>query len=127
MPKQIIDFEVKGNQVKFWLGENGSQWGDDWDDVPYEHNAGEVYDEFKTGGSFLKTFPYEDLILQPSDGLNNSEWCKQDMVQRKVPCVIRVPARLTVDEYTVGFDHYLGMDGVDRIYFGDTREQVEAL
>ena len=41
--EEIIDFERKGNVVRFYLGKNGEQWGDDWDDAPYEHNAGKVY------------------------------------------------------------------------------------
>ena len=43
---KIIDFEIKGNQVKFYLGSDNcdNYWGDDWDDKPYEHNAGEPYD-----------------------------------------------------------------------------------
>lgn len=34
---------VDGN--KAWFTNNfEKQWGDDWDDAPYEHNAGEPYD-----------------------------------------------------------------------------------
>lgn len=29
---QIIDIERKGNVVRYYLGENGTQWGDDWDE-----------------------------------------------------------------------------------------------
>ena len=40
---KIVDFKKEGNIVRFYLGEtiNGI-YGDDWDDTPYEHNAGEV-------------------------------------------------------------------------------------
>lgn len=41
---QIIDMEKKGNVVRFYLGENGKQWGDDWNDAPYDCNAGTVYE-----------------------------------------------------------------------------------
>ena len=71
---KIIDFEKKGNVVRFYLGEQTENWGwtnpeykdytgktptwlkpsdryygDDWDDKPYEHNAGTVYGEFIKG------------------------------------------------------------------------------
>lgn len=36
---QIIDFKRKGNMVRFYIGKNGEQWGDDWNDAPYDCNA----------------------------------------------------------------------------------------
>ena len=44
MANEIIDFVRKGNVVRFYLGKNGEQWGDDWDDYPYEYNAEPPYD-----------------------------------------------------------------------------------
>lgn len=29
------------------------QWGDDWNDAPYEHNAGDPYNEHKEDGKYL--------------------------------------------------------------------------
>ena len=48
---KIIDFSKKGNVVRFYLGEDNCKdyWGDDWNDFPYEHNAGCVYDEYIAG------------------------------------------------------------------------------
>ena len=46
---KIIDFERKGNIVRFYLGDvnnSNGYYGDDWDDVPYEHNAGKVYEQY---------------------------------------------------------------------------------
>ena len=43
---KILDFELKGNVIKFYLGNCNDWWGDDWDDRPYEHNAGKVYDQY---------------------------------------------------------------------------------
>jgi len=31
---QVIDFDRKGNVVRFFLGKNGKQWGDVWNDAP---------------------------------------------------------------------------------------------
>ena len=34
---------VEGNFAYFTTQPLAKQWGDDWDDAPYEHNAGEPY------------------------------------------------------------------------------------
>jgi hypothetical protein len=47
------------------------QWGDDWDDVPYEHNSGEPY--YDEDDDIVKIYficdeysePYEDFINSP--------------------------------------------------------------
>ena len=41
----IIDVATYGNIIKLFLSKtkNKDIWGDDWNDAPYEHNAGEVY------------------------------------------------------------------------------------
>ena len=48
---KIIDFQRKGNVVRFFIGpeECNDYWGDDWNDAPYDCNAGEVYDSYVTG------------------------------------------------------------------------------
>ena len=125
MEEKIIDFERKGNVVRFYLGAvNLLDWyGDDWNDYPYEHNAGTVYAEFISG--FLDVdYPFDCLVLEPQDDWHNqgnSEWCKNDMKERKIPCIIVVPPEL-VDTYHEEFNYYLGMDGIKRIYFGDKPE-----
>lgn len=118
---KIIDFARKGNVVRFYLGEdNLAGWyGDDWDDAPYEHNAGRVYDEYIKDIKDV-AFPFDTLVLEPQDdwhNCGNSEYCKNDMIARKVPCLIVVPAAL-IDWYD-NFSHYVVMDGVKKIYFGD--------
>lgn len=115
---KIIDFERKGNVVRFYLGtdELESWYGDDWDDVPYEHNAGRVYDEFVADHRDMKV-PFDYTVLEPRDGHVNSRWCKLDMVKRAVPCIIIVPDKL--DYHSDDFDDYVGAADVKRIYFGD--------
>lgn len=143
---QIIDFEKKGNVVRFYLGEKTPDWGwtipnyqlngktpdwlkpsdryygDDWDDAPYEHNAGQVYDEFIKGYKDI-AFDFDDIVLEPSDGCSNSAWCKDDMVARKVPCIIVVPKEVVVETqgsfYCDDFNYWLGNDKVIKYYFGD--------
>jgi hypothetical protein len=118
---KIIDFERKGNVVRFYLGEdNLAGWyGDDWNDAPYEHNAGLVYDEYIKGTKDI-AFPFDTLVLEPQDdwhNCGNSAYCKNDMIARRVPCLIVVPTELI--DWSDDFSHYVVMDGVKKIYFGD--------
>lgn len=121
---QIIDFERKGNLVRFYLGKNGEQWGDDWDDTPYECNAGEVYDQYIEGRRDI-AFPFDSLVLEPQDGAwarVGSNCCKEDMIKRRVPCIIVVPPELAEDSWCDSFDRWVGCDGVKKYYFGDEME-----
>lgn len=57
------------------------QWGDDWNDVPYEHNAGRPYEPRKDGDSWeisKVAFDCDDLD-QPSDQHCNSPYSVQDI------------------------------------------------
>lgn len=119
---EIIDFERKGNVIRFYLGTNGEQWGDDWDDTPYECNAGTVYDKYVKGKRDI-AFPFDCIVLEPEDGAwqrAGSNCCKEDMMNRRVPCIIVVPPELAKDSWYVdSFDHWIGCDGVKKYYFGD--------
>lgn len=124
---EIIDFKQKGNIVRFFLGENGEQWGDDWNDRPYDCNAGEVYDRYVKGYKDL-SFPFDELVLQPCDGVLNCEYAKEDMVKRRVPCIIVVPKELAEDYYwSEDFEYFIGYDGVTRYYFGDDIGEPDVL
>lgn len=124
---KIIDFEKKGNVVRFYIGENTLEdWGgDDWNDKPYEHNAGKVYDEYILGYMDI-ALPFDCMVLEPKDPewQNNSCWCKDDMKARKIPCIIIVPETEQDDLYEDDFMYYLGNEKVKKIYFGDTTQKV---
>lgn len=45
------------------------QWGDDWNDVPYEHNAGTPY---KDEGMEIMKLAYSADMETPREGYNNS-------------------------------------------------------
>lgn len=82
---EVIDFEKKGNLIRFYLGENGKQWGDDWDDAPYEHNAERVYDEFVKGYcDIVFDFDCEVDELNESLEVANTIYCKDDMRKRAI-------------------------------------------
>ena len=124
---KIIDFAKKGNVVRFFLGNDDlTEWyGDDWNDTPYEYNAEQVYDQYVSGYRDI-AFPFDSLVIEPCEGTNNSEWCKDDMRERKVPCIIVVPKEINDDSwYGQDFNHWIGVDGIQRYYFGDKMEVEE--
>lgn len=118
---KIIDFAKKGNVVRFFLGQDDLKewWGDDWDDRPYDCNAGSVYERFVSGYRDM-AFSFDDLVLEPCDGAYNCEYCKDDMIARKVPCIIVVPKEIANESwYGNDFAYWVGVDGVKKFYFGD--------
>lgn len=125
---KIIDFEKKGNLVRFYLGEdhNESYTGDDWDDVSYENNASRVYDEHVVGYRDM-AFPFEFAVLEPKDPewQCGSRWCKDDMKARKVPCIIAVPKPDYLHDDD--FDRYVGDKQTIKFYFGDKMEPADSL
>ena len=120
---KIIDFCRKGNIVRFLLGlDDLKDWyGDDWNDYPYEHNAGPVYEEFVSGHRDI-AFPFGDLVLEPCNGAFNSEYCKDDMKARRVPCIIVVPHNIANSAWYDSFAYWIGADGIQKYYFGDHME-----
>ena len=89
---KAIDYELRGNSARIFLGKDDlvGWWGDDWDDVPYEHNAGRVSDEF-VAGHIDVAFPFDAIVLEPCDGTINSRWSKQDMQRLEVPMFAVLP------------------------------------
>lgn len=128
---QIIDFWKKGNMVRFYMGYDlASAWGDDWDDAPYEHNAEKVSDEYV----FTKwdvVFPFDSYVLEPADdwrNQGNSQWSKEDMKLRRVPCIIVVsPGKDPDGMYADCFSYWVGNERVKKFYFGDTINDFEGV
>ena len=93
----VCDFAKKGNVVRLFLCEDSDfdkVWGDDWDDAPYEHNAGEADCEFVT--SYLDLyFKYDVTVREPADDCINSSYAKEDFKHRYAPCIV---ANLPQDE-----------------------------
>lgn len=114
---EIIDWERKGNLIRFYLGKNGKQYGDDWNDIPYEHNAGSVYEEFIQGYKDI-IVPFEQDVFEPCDGHVNSHYCKEDMIERKVPCIVVVSS----SAWHHTFEQALADDKSRKYYFGDKLE-----
>ena len=154
---KIIDVEVKGNSLRFYLGEKTEKWGwtvpdykidgetpkwlkpsdtyygDDWDDAPYQHNAGTVYGEFIKGEKNI-SFKYGDVVVTPADTDNiyGRGYSKDDMVARKVPCVIIIPEKYLKDNDLYGwqldtYEKAIGVDCAKKIYYGDDESVLKDL
>jgi hypothetical protein len=59
-----------------------AQWGDDWNDAPYEHNAGDPYSEHKEDGKYvphhLVKVAWDGPYSTPADlAGSNSSWSVQ--------------------------------------------------
>ena len=106
---KIIDFEHYGNVIRLYLVADDCEdyWGDDWNDAPYEHNAGRVYEEFIKGYVEF-AFPLKYNVCEACDGYFNSPFSKQDMINRKVPC-------LTI---------FASAEPENKIYFGDDIDKI---
>lgn len=120
---KILDFECFGNIVKLYLGEtvNGI-YGDDWNDTPYEHNAGTVYDKFYTDTVEI-AFPLSTSVFEPCFGYDNSPYCKKDFLFRKVPFLLF--GQLEESWRYHDFDELLGkVPTLHKLYIGDDWEDV---
>ena len=69
------------------------QWGDDWDDAPYEHNAGEPYESWKKGETPWKIVKvaFEGDFTQPCDSFINSS-CSVQMINKGGIAWLRSPS-----------------------------------
>lgn len=149
----IIDCERKGNALRFFLGKKDGEWGytnkdfkdvdgktpswlrpsekyygDDWDDAPYEHNAGLVYPEF-VRGEFCCEFGYHYNVIEPRCGLLNSPYCKDDMRERKIPALIVFSPKFVNEEYldwSEAFERYkdIELPNMLKIYYGDSPRKI---
>jgi hypothetical protein len=125
-PNEIIDFVKRGNQVRFYLGKNGEQWGDDWDDAPFEYNAGKVYSKFIEGNKVI-AFEFDDLVVDPTYGMPNSVYSKNDMINRSVPCIVAIrESRRNRYGYDTFEDVIADKESI-KIYFGDDIDEVVML
>jgi len=85
--KEPILCYVKGPWAYFTTQPLKKQWGDDWDDAPYEHNAGEPYlpheDEDKPW-EIIKV-AWDGDFDTPDYYLANTNWNVEDINNKCVP------------------------------------------
>ena len=110
--RYIVDFEKKGNVIRFYLStkeiaESKNYSGDDWNDAPYEHNAEMVFLSPEELDFIDIAYPLECAVMEPADGVINSEFSKNDFKERKHWCI------------QVKGEDYKCNEFVDTFYFGD--------
>ena len=120
---KILDFECFGNIVKLYLGETvDGIYGDDWNDTPYEHNAGTVYDKFYTDTVEI-AFPLSTNVYEPCFGYDNSPYCKNDFLFRKVPFLLF--GQLNDAWKYSDFEYLLdNVSTLNKLYIGDDWDDV---
>lgn len=70
---------VDRNRAWFTTAPLDEQWGDDWNDAPYEHNAGRPYDH---KGDITSVF-FEGPFRQPGDSQLNSPYSVQRINEKQ--------------------------------------------
>ncbi len=114
--QKILDFEIYGNQVKLFLGNENTNdyYGDDWDDYPYEHNAGKVYSRF-VSSIYILNVPFKFSVFEPSDFTTIDSYCMNDMKDGVVPAIILS----SNSKYYDSFEMALGDRDSIKIYLND--------
>ena len=127
---KIIDFEKKGNTIRLYLGISKDYTGDDWNDSPYDCNAGKVYDEYICGYQDIM-LPFNYAVLEPKDPeWERHNWCKDDMKARRIPCIVIKKLEdddWRLDERAEYFSKIVGDADALKIYFGDKIAEVRNL
>ena len=62
-PESVLCY-VDGSRAYFTTAPLGKQWGDDWNDAPYEHNAGRPYED---DGAVVGMVHFEGPYETPAD------------------------------------------------------------
>ena len=118
---KVIDFEKKGNLLRLYLGEDDcyDYWGDDWNDTPYEHNAGAVYDRYVSMTVDIVE-DFDGSVCEPSDDWHyhmNSPYCKEDFKNENAPCVLIVPPGVMNEYWSAEYSRMLGNKRILAVYY----------
>ncbi len=97
---------IEGN-FAYFTSNLEEQWGDDWNDTPYEHNAGTPYEH---NGTKIEKLAFDCELSTPAEiaGLN-SQYSVQDINEKKTPWLfgksyvtgemVSIYAGTTVDDF----------------------------
>lgn len=126
---KIIDFDNKGNVIRFYLGKDDLEnwYGDDWNDRPASCNAGTVYDEF-ISGIIDVVVPYDYTVVIPENDWHyhgNEPYCKDDYRDGNAPCMIIVPPEVKTNFYDLCYSEQVGNRNNHLVYYGDSVETLE--
>jgi hypothetical protein len=95
-----------------------NQWGDDWNDAPYEHNAGAPYDHGRDKPPVeITEIVFDSSFEPPSEGRMNSLYSVEQINSGRVPWLKSPSYRKDIDikifaGCTLGmFIQYIKMNG----------------
>lgn len=88
---------IQGN-FAYFTNDPEKQWGDDWDDAPYEHNAGEPYTH---NGQTIEILAFRTDLVTPAERFYpNSNYSVQDINDGNFPWLSGTSSRnLHIDIY----------------------------
>lgn len=120
---KILDWEKKGNVVRLYLGDDTENdwWGDDWDDRPYEHNAGTVYMRFVKEYVDV-AFPFNWIVQEPAEDWHyhyNSPYCKEDFKNRQAPIFVAYCPEEDSWSNPETYSEIVPMESCVKVYMGD--------
>lgn len=70
----------------YFTNDMKKQWGDDWDNIPYEYNAGEPYEYETDVFSIIINTNYKDVVT-PCTGHLNSPYSVKDINEGIIPWI----------------------------------------
>lgn len=130
---KIIDWYAKGHVVRFFLGKDELKtwYGDDWDDAPFEHNAGSVYKEYISAHKDI-VVNFDDVVIEPNYNTSNSPYSKEDMMKRNIPCIIVMSNKLFEDinskhHYNASFAVFATHPETTKYFMGDKMDEQPLL
>lgn len=120
---KILDWEKKGNVVRLYLGDDAEKdwWGDDWDDKPYECNAGTVYMRFVKEYVDI-AFSFNWIVQEPAEDWHynsNSPYCKEDFKNRYAPIFVAYCSEEDSWSKPETYSEIVPMENCVKVYVGD--------
>ena len=77
MIKNAVLCYIEGPWAFFTTLPLEEQWGDDWNDAPYEHNAGYPYEPREGESWEIVKIAWDGPFITPDDGVINSRYSVQ--------------------------------------------------
>jgi hypothetical protein len=116
---KILDVDCKGNLVRFHLGESDLKnwYGDDWNDTPFEHNAGPVYDQF-VEKYLCVCFQWDYAIFTPDYGHLNSHYCRNVFKTGRIPILVAIKDEEGSSNYVSTFEQAIVHPNAELFYMG---------
>ena len=117
---RIVDAQIKGNVVRFYLTSAPEiledVWGDDWDDWPYEDNCGTVYSQYYDAIADV-AFSLDYCVSEPADNCNGSHLTRENFKDGVAPFVVVAPIG---QYYSNDYLDCIGHKDAIKFYFGQT-------